>query len=104
MNTAAHMISAIESGRLDAKSEFQSSTHRGEIVLRINDQAFCRLGCLSSGSPTAKVVDGKVVRISPSPGVPDGFKITCENVQIAIAIAEALQDLIDGEYVQMFHR
>ena len=102
MKTAAHILSAIENGGLDATSERQSGVHHPVIVLLIKEQAFCRLVCLSSGSPTAEVVDGNVVRISPSPGIRDGFKITCETVEIAIAIADAFQDLIDDEYAQLF--
>ena len=96
MNTASSLLSAIESGDLDATSEGIM------IVLKINDQAFCRLACLRSGCPTASVVDGSVVRILPSPGIRDGFQITCESWEDAIEISEALQSLIDCEYSHVF--
>ncbi|WP_157605385.1 hypothetical protein [Schlesneria paludicola] len=73
-----------------------------EIVLLIKDQAFCRLGCSKSGSPTSKVVDDTVVRLSPSPGIRNGFQITCSTVEEAETIADALQGLIDDVYPGMF--
>ncbi len=72
------------------------------IVLKINQQAFCRIPCLRSGSPIAKVVDQTVVRISPTPSMRNGFQITCDSEDEAQTIAEALQSLIDGEYPYMF--
>ena len=101
MKTTPHLIAAIDSGDLSAISDLEIPDQPA-IVLLIKDQAFCRLNCLESGSPTAKVVNDTVVRISPSPGIRNGFQITCTTVDDANAIADALQDLIDGVYPSLF--
>lgn len=101
MKTVPHLLAAIECGGLSATSDLHPSG-RPEIILLIKDQAFCRLGCLNTGSPTVSVVDGKVVRISASPGIQRGFQITCDTLDDANTIADALQELIDDVYPNLF--
>lgn len=101
MRTATQLIGAIERNDVVATSDTETGGPP-EIVLLIKGQAFCRLGCSTAGSPVAEVVEGNVVKISQSPGLKNGFQITCPTTADATLIADALQGMIDGEYPKLF--
>lgn len=98
--TATQILTAIESDELDAKvipdgEEFA-------IAIRIAEIEIARVGCLRIERPFAKLThDGQSVDVYPSPGMPDGFTIACDNHEEAIVIEEALEDCFETAYLDL---
>ena len=94
------LLTAIEFDELSSK--VVADDQRKAIAILVGDCEVARIGCLQLERPLAKVShDGRSVEVFPSPGLPDGFSISCKAHEDAIVIAEALDKMFEEAYTEM---
>jgi hypothetical protein len=105
------ILGAIELGELDLEVVPDSSAGNSmtsdvfEIVVRIGDDEFARVGVwkTASGGPVGNGAphvqfDGRTVHVSSGDGMNGSFDIDCEFDAEAEEIANILDDRLNGEY------
>lgn len=97
------LLTAIEYDELTSK--VVDGDKSKAIAILVGDCEVARIGCLQMERPLARVShDGCSVEVFPSPGLPDGFSITCKAHEDAIIIAEALDEMFEEAYTRLMER
>lgn len=98
--TADELIRAIMGGDLD--TEVKTELDRFAIATLVDGEEVARVGCLFRERPKSNLTtDGRCVEVFPSPGLPDGFEITCDTTDDAETIAESLDGLLAISYLDL---